>query len=148
MFETNDGAEISIPPVFGEPGVRMWSYVKRRLHMPWFHVVCRFMYEDDEEAYALNQMMFLTRVEQLLQLQQEGPRIQMVAIDLMSPGHMNGTARWKLEPLVEIWEGTKPETDGQPAYVYVLENGTRYPFSALSDHASDLRHMRRVLKLG
>lgn len=148
MFETNDSAEISVPSAFSEPGMRVWTHVKYTLHMPWFHVVCRFRYEDNEEEYALHQMMFFTRVEQLLQLQQERPQIQMVEIDLVSPGHMNGTDRWKLEPLAEIWEGTEPEAENQLAYVYVLEDGTRYFYSGLCHHENELRNLRRILKLG
>lgn len=149
MFETHDEAEVPIPPVFGDPGLRMWSYVKCRLHVPWFHVVCRFTYEDkaDEEAHALREMMFLTQVEQLLQLQEGGPRIQIEEIDLMTPGHMNGTDRWKLEPLAEVWEGIEPETDGQRTLVYVLDNGTRYVDSALDTPESELIDKHRVVQM-
>ena len=146
MFETHDGAEIPVPPVFGEPGLRLWSYVRSRLHVPWLHVVYSLSYEEEGERYSLREMMFLTQVGQLQQLQETGA--QIVAIDLMSPGHLNGTDGWKLEALAEIWEGAVPKTEGQVAQVYVLKNGTRYVDSALDTPESELLNKRCVWQLG
>ena len=144
MFETHDSAELPIPHGLGDPGERAWSYVVNRLFVPWMHVVRRVTYEEDGEPYALHETLFLTRVEQLLQLQKD-PKAKVVAIDLASPGQLNGTGRWKLDPLAEIWEGIEPGTDGQKAYVYVLENGARYLDSALASSESELRNLRRLL---
>jgi len=39
---------------------------------------------------------------------------------------MNGSARWKMEPLKEIWVRVKVDSLDQYEYVYVLENGEEY----------------------
>ncbi len=144
MFETHDSAELPIPPGLGDPGIRMWSYVVCRLFVPWIHVVRRVNHEEDGEPYALHETLFLTHVEQLLQLQGD-PEVKIVTIDLVSPGHLNGSDRWKLEPLAEIWEGIEPGTDVQMAHVYVLKNGARYLDSGLASSESELRNLRRLL---
>lgn len=145
MFETNDQAEIPLPPEICEPGERAWSYVRSRLHVPWLHVVYSRTCEEDGETVTLREMLFLTRVEQLQPLQKIGTKI--VAIDLMSPGHLNGTGRWQLEPLVEIWEGTVPQTEDQRAYVYVLVDGRRYVDAALDTPEGELMNRHCVLRL-
>lgn len=145
MFETHDETELPIPPGLGDPGERMWPYIVRRLFVPWLHVVRRVAFEENGVPCALQEMLFLTRVGQLQQLQ-ETSDIEIVAVDLVSPGHLNGTHHWKFEPLAEIWEGIEPGTEDRKAYVYVLENGVRYPDLALASSESELRNRRRLLK--
>ncbi|MBI3440969.1 MAG: hypothetical protein HY052_04075 [Proteobacteria bacterium] len=148
MFETHQEAERPIPPGLGDPGVRAWSYAVCRLFVPWLHVLRSVTYqagEDDDETYTLHETLFLTEVEQLLQLQQN-PQAKIVAVDLMSPGPLNGTNRWKLEPLAEIWEGLVPQTHGQRAFIYVLADGKRYVDAALDTPESELLNKRQLLR--
>ena len=110
-------------------------------------MVRRVTLEEDGELYAVQETLFLAQVQQLAQVQGI-PRINIVSIDLMSPGQLNGTGHWKLEPLAEIWEGLVPMEHGnQRAFVYVLEDGRRY-FDAAPDAAeSDLIDKHRVIKV-
>jgi len=144
MFETNDSAEIQIPPVFGDTGDRLWTFVRWKLHTPWFHVVYQTLTPDAATGLTFSDMMFLTWVKQLLLLR-EDPAVHIEEVDLVSPGHMNGSNRWKLEPLAEIWEGIDPGSENMPAHVYVLENGARYMESGLATPESELRNLRRIL---
>ncbi len=81
MFETHDQAEIPFPSELCDPGEQAWSYVRTRLH-----VVYSLTHEEEGERHTLREMMFLTRVAQLQPLREAGT--QIVAIDLMSPGHL------------------------------------------------------------
>lgn len=146
MFETHDHAEIPLHLEFRDAGERLWAYVRTRLHVPWLHVVYGLTHEEDGESYTLRETLFLSEAEQLEQLRQQ-PRLSLVSVDLMSPGHLNGTGRWQLEPLAEIWEGTVPQTESQRAYVYVLADGRRYADAALDTPEGELRNKRCVLRL-
>ena len=134
MFETHVEGEIPLPAEFGYPNVRAWSYVHCHLFAPWLHVVRQVTYQDKGggEPYVLQDMLFLAEVGQLVELQAI-PQVKIVSVDLMSPGPLNGTGHWKLEPLAEIWEGLVPMGFGpRRAFVYVLEDGRRYLDDAFS----------------
>ncbi|MBI3898657.1 MAG: hypothetical protein HY308_10225 [Gammaproteobacteria bacterium] len=134
MFETTDYAEIDLPAAFREDGSRAWSYVFRRLHVPWFHLIYQFQAEDN---VRLKQPAFLSEVYQLCEFQAaEGVKVEEVQVVL--PSHMTGANRWTMEPLVEIWEGIEPHAQGQKAYVYVLGNGNRLMVSGLDTKETEL----------
>jgi hypothetical protein len=143
MFETLESAEVHFPPVFGNSGERFWSYVKLRLHIPWFYVSYRFPIEEDE---TLCHMALLTRVEHLVQLAQD-PGAEIGEIDIMLPGHMSGKDNWTMEPLTEVWQGTEPGTKDQPGYVFVTGSGAHYVESALNTPETDLRDKALVFSV-
>lgn len=149
MFETHVEGEIPIPAEFGAPSVRAWSYVLCRLFKPWLHVVRQVPYPADEggEAFELQETLFLSHVEQLPPVMRV-PGARIVSIDLMSPGQLNGSGYWKLEPLAEIWEGVVPSKRGdQRARVYVLEDGRRYFDAAPEAAESDLVDKRQLIRV-
>ena len=144
MFETIDIAEVPIPKGFAEAGERAWWYVKLRLHIQWFHLVCEYTYEDGVQS---SDMLFLDQIEHLLELNSI-QTIKILQADLVSPGHLNGSDRWKMEPLSEIWVGYEPEIEcGQEAYIYVLENGSQYVYSALGTKEQDLLNKSKIFML-
>lgn len=147
MFETHDQAEIPIRPEFRDSGERLWSYVRTRLHVPWLHVVYGVTHEEDGETYTLRETVFLSEPELLEPLRQT-PRLRIVSADLMTPGHVNGTGRWQLEPLCEVWQGTVPKMEGEVAHVYVLKDGRRYVEQAFDATEEELLDKRCVLELG
>lgn len=146
MFETHDHAEIPIRPEFRDAGERLWAYVRTRLHVPWLHVVYALTHVEDGESYTLREMAFLSEPEQL-ELLRLTPRLSIIAVDLMTPGHMNGAGRWQLEPLAEIWQGTVPKMEGNVAHVYVLKDGRRYVEQAFDATEEELLDKRCVLEL-
>lgn len=103
-------------------------------------------YTEEAEPCVLRENMFLTQVQQLLELQQV-PHIEILETYLVSPGILNGTERWKLEPLAEIWEGVEPEAENHVAYVYVLTSGVRYVNSALVSSENELLNRHQLLVL-
>ncbi|MBI3898494.1 MAG: hypothetical protein HY308_09390 [Gammaproteobacteria bacterium] len=142
MFETIDYAEIPLPEVFREDGNRAWSYVIRRLHVPWFHLVYQFQAERD---VRLRQPAFLSEVDQLREFQEmDGVKLEEVQIVL--PKYMTGAERWTMEPLVEIWEGIEPNAQHQKASVYVLGSGERLMVSAFDTKESDLLNRRLIFR--
>lgn len=140
MFETHDIAEVPIHSLIADDGARLWQYVALRIHIPWFHVVYT---ETEAETSG---MIFLSNTEQLLDLQQQiGIKIKQV--DLVSPGYINGSTNWKMEPLKEIWEGLELGlSNEQKLLLYVLNNGNRYVNSAVGSTESDLTNRQLVFK--
>lgn len=137
MFTTLDKAEIPYP--FG--GMRLWAHVARTIHAPWFHVIVE---EQDSSGMRARHMSFLSSIRQLHELS-EVPELRIIEVDLVTPPYINNTARWRMEPLREIWSA--PEPDGsREAHIHVLESGARYAESRLRTPLAKLRQDRLVFR--
>jgi hypothetical protein len=136
MFETSTSAEIPFPAAFG-PNIRLWDCVHLNLHIPWFHIEYETMADD---GLLLRQMLFITRVIQLLELQQM-PDSKIIKVDLVSPAYLNNQENWQMESLSEIWTGIDSTTE-QATQVYVLKSGVRYVKSGVPEDA--LQDMQKI----
>lgn len=124
MFLTNDDCRIK--PLFTQPGEQAWSYVGITHNSPWFHVTVTGL---DKEGNECSRNYMLANTEQLLALK-ENPNRKISKLDIVSPSYINGSGRWRMDPLEEIWICADEEHQGQYIYKYVLENGARYSESA------------------
>lgn len=123
MFETHKTAEVHVPHSIADEDKRLWGYVALKIQIPWFYVVYKVL---NPAAFESTGVLFLNNLEQLISLQQDQD-INILQIDLVSPGYMNGTGQWKMEPLSEILEGLRTDTDiEQWERVFVLRNGVQY----------------------
>lgn len=120
MFETHeDGRRKS---VFNIPGTHCWDYVSLPVRMPWIYVTCAIHYD---KGFALTQSFILADVSQLIDLAHR-ENVEVSFVDIVTPGHINETERWKMEPLREIWIRVNKEFPDQYEQVYVLESGGSY----------------------
>ena len=135
MFETSISSEIDMPIELSTAGIQVWDCMYTRLHVPWLHVV--YVIQDSGE-YVCGRILFLSQVDQLLQLSQESD-IKIMEVNLVSPKHLNNKHRWEMEPLQEIWLGIEPGLEHkQLTEIYVLSNGDRYTDSPLSTLEEEL----------
>lgn len=121
MFETYDAGKLSL---FSGQGKHLWSYVVARLQNPWFHLNYSIT---DDCGEIFFKTLFLSDVNQLLELSRRAS-VKLEFVDIVSPEYMNGTNRWKMEPLWQIW---RRESDNQlkaGGYVFVLESGVKYQY--------------------
>ena len=125
MFDTHDADRLSYLTV---PGEYIWGYVGVYFHAPWFFVTCL---NTGDEKISFHQTFMLSDVKQLLEISRR-KGIEIEFVDLVSPNYMNGTNRWKMEPLKEIWLCVSEEEQGRSDHVFVLEGSVRYSDSAVS----------------
>lgn len=92
------------------------------------------------DGLLLRQMLFITRVTQLLELQQM-PDSKIIKAHLVSPAYLNKQENWQMESLSEIWKGIDSTTE-QATQVYVLKSGVRYIKSGVPEGA--LQDMHRI----
>ncbi len=119
MFETHDVAKL---PFIAEPGEHYWSYVFIHLNCPWF--LAEFS-TCQEYGYSLAQTAIFSNVSQLTTLARRND-IQLRYVELSSPGHINGTDRWQMEPLREIRARASNKNQANSELVFLLENGKCY----------------------
>jgi len=146
MFETLEIADVGIPDIFSDQGVHSWWYVQRRLHTHWFHVTYSEKYVEDGEEFLLSNIMFFSLVEHLIRFAQlQDKTIEQIYI--ITPNHLNGSNHWKMEPLKEIWKGHVPETMGQTAHIFKLNNGKEYVVSGLGTVVSNIINKKCIFKI-
>src|SRR5471032_1245390 len=100
MFRTTREAELSRPVFVGED-IRLWSYVEHGLQLPWFYV--RLVHHED--GIRISRMLMLSNIEMLQSVQSQRTSSSWVEdVQLVSPGYLNKTGRWLMEPLLELVE--------------------------------------------
>lgn len=130
MFQTDVASEVQIPVALNLDGEKSWWYVKKRLHMCWFHVICEMTYAD---GCTSHEIFFLDQIDHLSDLNNNA-QYRIVEVELVSPAHMNGSDYWNMEPLLEIQEGIVRKADSQyHVHTYILKDGRRYIDSVMSE---------------
>lgn len=130
MFQTDVSSEVTLPAGLSFEGEKSWWYVKKRLHMYWFHVVCEITYEEDE---TYTEIFLIDQIDHLLKLNST-PDFHITEVTLVSPSYMNGDEHWKMEPLSEIQEGFVDASDTQTnVHLFILKDGRRYIDDKLSE---------------
>lgn len=120
MFETNEAARL--PSFFANDGEYLWSHIGIHLQHAWLQVSYRITVENDQD---ISETILLSHVDQLIEMQNRD-NIKIAFVDLVSPGYVNGSDRWKMEPLREIWLCASDKWPNQQEYVFLLESGARY----------------------
>lgn len=138
MFITNEASNIFNPFSPKENKEYLWSNVSFRLHIPYFYIA----YSVDDEDGTHSYMVLVASVVHLIGLNNDD-HINIQQAYLISPGHVNSTDQWMMEPIEEVFSGLEPEYD-QLSYIYVLENGGRYVCSDLNSKEEELRCIKTV----
>ena len=139
MFETNDFARMNNPlSLFGDDS-HLWSHVSLRIHVPWFYVTYSMDYDDGSKRVNI---LFVSNINDLVSMNSE-TSIQVEQVYLVSPGHLNKSEEWLMEPIGEILVGLEPKHD-QAVYIYIVKNGNRYIDSALGSKEAVLRDITTI----
>jgi hypothetical protein len=121
MFQTLDGAELTSPPFRDDAlaGAQSWAYILFPLDIPWFHA--RVEIGGDERV------IFGSHISNWVHLPQIADRetLRLIDVRLVSPGWLNGTPGWLMEPLEEVLEGVD-EVTGHAGWVFLVGPGRRY----------------------
>lgn len=140
MFETKDTARL--PCFIANEGEHLWSWVGIILQYAWFQVTYKITADDDLD---FTETMFLSQVSQLVEMTTLD-NVSIEFVDLVSPGYMNGSERWKMEPLSEIWLCASDEWPNQQEYVFLLESGSRYQGIGVASTENDFHEDRLIFR--
>lgn len=70
-------------------------------------------------------------------------QLQLDSVFIVTPGHVNGTNQWRMEPLRNVWRAEEPSEPGQMAEIYETAEGVTYVDSMLATPAK--RFGKKVL---
>lgn len=135
MFCTHVNARVPIPPLFDDGSECWWSYVKLPLFVPYFQLVCG----TSSESICALQTLFVPSVDQVLEIHRD-PDIDVTSVQLVSPGHLNGTGSWQIDALDSVYQKVESGPEGfvRTAFLYELADGSHYLDSRSADVEHDL----------
>lgn len=144
MFCTSPDGKLTIPPIFDDKTECWWSYVRLPLFVPYFQVVCAGVSSEDE----CTQTLFLQSVAQLDMVLNDSD-VEVLSVQLVSPGYINGKGIWQIDVLENIYRGIEVENGGhtQYAFVYVVSGGRRFLESSIAKTENDLSNLELLLDL-
>lgn len=152
MFTTYRSSEVQLPdlgnPQYGE--TQIWPYVEQELMYPWFYLsVVRVGALEPDTC-----MLMIQHARDVVSLvRRESSRMTIEQVQIVTPGHMNGTNRWLMEPVQKISILESPSLGG-PCEVFEVDGGNRYTLSGFGvlenatliqvifDAATDLKKSR------
>lgn len=119
MFLTRRDAEQQPSNMFGADH-QSWYFVEQSIHSPWFYVswVSRL-----GEATITDTLMIGDIPTLEIFLARAGAESWIDDVQLVSPGWLNGTGTWLMEPLKSL---TEKCVSGTKNYSYVVRQGTSY----------------------
>ena len=144
MFITKESAEELLPPGLAGPGVHAWWNVFFPLTIPWFFVTYK---SSDSRGQLSHHVVFLSEISHLIELS-EVSGLSLTAVELVSPGYMNGTNKWKMSSLEEIWVSVNDDkNNSQEIHSFVLKDGTRYNYSMTDISDTKLTNQKLIFMM-
>ncbi|MEW8508780.1 MAG: hypothetical protein AB2598_18980 [Candidatus Thiodiazotropha sp.] len=120
MFETYDDAEVTLPKLIDKDDSRHWAYVYRRVHTPWFHVICR---PADPKTDFSSRIFFFPNIGDLLALAGD-TSAEIIEVSVVTPRRINGTDSWRMDRLQQIrvgWQSVRGIR--MRSFFYALSDG-------------------------
>ena len=95
MFRTTESHRVGVPGMFNE-GESMWHAITRYMETHYYHVTVELDGRERRGRYVL-----MVDDERLLQrvLVTQSDDAYVKSVQVVTPGHMNGSGDWKMEPL-------------------------------------------------
>lgn len=117
MFVTTASMRIPSPC---PPGVYVWKTVEIELLTPLVLVSATRKETSTELPLTHTFVLLPDHLPQLVATSE----FTIDQVDLLSPSRINGTPRWKLEPLLELWESVDSATGATTAWLYCVADRT------------------------
>lgn len=142
MFQTTSLARHSIMSEIAGEDEDVWNFVTLAVNAPWFFAT----YQDEIEGTILRSNVMLSTYQQVADiLKQQNKSFKVTDLLLATPGFVNKSESWRLEPLEEVMIGIDPKTRFRYS-VFKLTNGTCY-FDCPSDCESPTKNnLQAVVK--
>lgn len=149
MLITDNAFRSPVSNLLGDPAAHYWKAAELALCHPWFLVT--FLHTesgDGEDAFAITRTMLLFNVEDVENMAQQetGGSLQFESVQVITPGHLNGTGGWKMEPLDAVWTAKEPSVAGQVVEIYETKAGVKYAVSMLGTPVDELRNVTLWLR--
>lgn len=142
MFQTTSLARHPIMSKIAGENEHVWSFVTLAVNAPWYFAT----YEDEIDGEILRLDIMLSTYQQVADLlSKQSSSFRVTDLLLATPGHVNKSDNWQLDPLEEVMIGVDSQTKFKFS-VYRLANGTSYSDYIASSDSADQDNLQTVIK--
>ena len=121
MFITYRLTEARLDLQFEYSPAQLWTAVEQDFQSPWFYV--QIARQDKREVIVSTLLLqHIHDLESVIKSQSKCAWIEQVQI--VTPAHLNGQARWLMEPLKEVH--LVQDNTGNKGLLFKVENDVRY----------------------
>jgi hypothetical protein len=143
MFITNKAFRSSISAILADPVEQRWTVTEMPVDLPWFLVTFRHVESiDGSDAFEITRTVLLSDLKDLepwAHLETEGS-LHLESVQVITPGYVNGTHDWKMDPLKAVWTAEEPSVAGEIVEIYETTAGVKYAYSFLETPISELQN--------
>lgn len=141
MFQTTSSARNPIMSEIAGENEDVWNFVTLAVSTPWFFAT----YEDEIEGTILRFDVMLSNYQQVADLlRQQNKTLRVTDLLIATPGFVNNSENWRLDPLKEVMIGVDPKTKFKFT-VFRLANGTCYSDYQANTDQKDLNELETVV---
>jgi hypothetical protein len=113
---------------FFSPGEDRWVAVQVAVHAPFFWVDFAHKEDGDDDFEYSSTFMLSTMIElESVIAQHKSKEIRLKSVSLVTPGYVNESEQWQMEPLTAIWSCDSTMSPGLRVDLYETAKGARYP---------------------
>lgn len=124
MFETYEAARLPGLPSF-EQNTTRWAFIAQAANQEWFYVTHRYFQDGDPDSVCSQQYLIPDVIGLLSLVRSDTPDAFVHSVQLVSPGWMNGSEQWRMEPLLGLI--ALPGEESSSRYAYKVAGGGIYP---------------------
>ncbi|MEB2651466.1 hypothetical protein SOP89_08775 [Pseudomonas siliginis] len=122
MFETYEAARLPALPSFERDTTR-WAFIAQAANREWFYVTHQYFQDGDPECVCSQQFMIPDAIGLMSLIQSSTDCAFVSEVQLVSPGWLNASEGWRMEPLNRLIY--VPSEEGR-SYAYEVAGGTIY----------------------
>lgn len=134
MFETYEAARLPGLPSFGQNTTR-WAFIAQASNREWFYVTHQYFQAGDASSVCSQQFLIPDVIGLMSLVRSDTPDAFVRSVQLVTPGWMNGSEEWCMEPLLGLI--ALPGEESSNRYAYEVAGGGIYP----TQHASAAQSM-------
>lgn len=141
MFITNTAFRSPVSNLFGGSSETYWLAAELAAQHPWFLVTVHQLESADDDSIAISRTILISDVITLEQFVRanSGSLVSIGSVQLITPGHINGSDQWQMDKLRAVWTAEEPSTTGQTTDVFETAAGRKYAYSMLGTSVDDLQ---------
>ena len=132
MFITHASSRYSFPGNLISEDEQYWHTVGFMIEASWFLVRIRQKesFPDNSQHQTLTTMLVanISGVESLAK-QDENLTLKFESAQIITPGYLNGTGAWKIDPLKAVWTAEDPSNPGIKMDICETTSGDKYAVS-------------------
>ena len=129
MFLTYDHYKSPLNKFLTTQGENVWMCADVQILRSWFLLYFSESVRDGEESVDFDRTMLMSEFDDavpFLLVDGKG-RFRVKGLHIVTPGILNGTSEWAMDPISQVWLAQQPGETVEQIWVFGTRAGKKYP---------------------